>query len=190
MYLQDLLREVPLRHSAKLQQVLSAAAQPCTGRIANFNASAQQALPDKCLHELFEEQAASHPDARCLLFGAKTLCYGEVNVLADKVAARLAAHSIKPEEVIGVALFRSFELYIALLGVLKAGGCCLALDPDAPQERKALLLASAGTKLILTAGSALGEGLACGLSQDAQPQVRSSLSLSHFMSGVRSKQVT
>lgn len=135
----------------------------------HFNASAEPALPDKCLHELFEAQAASHPDARCLLLGAETMCYGKVDSLANVVASRLHAHGIRPEDVVGVALFRSFELYIAMLGVLKAGGVCLALDPDAPQERKALLLSSADAKLLLTAGSALGQ--LDGLPADAQPQV-------------------
>ena len=157
MYMQVLLHEMPLRHAATLQQVLSTAAQPGVAPIERFNASAQPARPDKCLHELFEEHAAGNPSSRCLLLGGETMCYKRVNYLADVVASRLQAHGIRSKDVVGVALFRSFELYIALLGVLKAGGVCLALDPDAPQERKALLLSSADARLLLTAGSALGQ---------------------------------
>ena len=114
-------------------------------------------MPDKCLHELFEEHAVRDPGARCLLLGGETMSYGQVNFLADVVASWLQVHGIRSKDVIGVALFRSFELYAALLGVLKAGGVCLALDPDAPQERKALLLSVADARLLLTAGSALGQ---------------------------------
>ena len=169
LYMQGLLHELPVRSTTQVQQVLTACAQPCIAPVARFNATAQPATPDKCLHELFEEHAASHPGARCLLLGGETMGYGQVNIMADVVASRLLAHGMRSLDVIGVALFRSFELYAALLGVLKAGGVCLALDPDAPQERKALLLSSAGARLLLSAGSALGQ--LDTLPNDAQPQV-------------------
>ncbi len=155
--LQMVLKSIPHQASADLQQLLRDSAQPSIAPIARFNASAQLTVPDSCLHELFENHAARQPNARCLLAGMGTLCYGEVNTLADVVAGRLHAHGISVGDVVAVAILRSFELYIALLGVLKAGGICLPLDPDSPQERKALLLSSAGAKQILMAGLPLGQ---------------------------------
>ena len=69
---------------------------------------------------------------------------------ANRLARRLIGLGVGPETVVGLALERSAELVVAMLAVLKAGGCYLPLDAGHPPARLAFLLADAGAALVLT----------------------------------------
>ncbi|HEU0301047.1 MAG TPA: condensation domain-containing protein, partial [Longimicrobium sp.] len=106
--------------------------------------------PSAAIHRLFEEQAARTPGAVALVDGGATVTYGELEARANRVAHLLLARGVGPEERVGVMLERGAELVAALLGVLKAGGCWLALDPEYPEERLAYMVRDAGAALVLT----------------------------------------
>src|SRR5262249_47827611 len=78
------------------------------------------------------------------------LNYQELNQQANKLAHHLASLDVGPEVVVGILLERSVEMVVGLLGILKAGGVCLPLDPSYPKERLAFLMADAGVKVLLT----------------------------------------
>ena len=79
-----------------------------------------QAFP--LFHEGFAELAARQPERCCLVFEGTEMSYGQVNAAADVLAASLAGMGMGPGAPVGIMLDRSFELVIAILGVLKAGG--------------------------------------------------------------------
>lgn len=62
------------------------------------------------------------------MFGEQRLSYGELNRRANRLAHALIARGVGAESLIGVAMERSVELVIALMGILKAGGACVPLD--------------------------------------------------------------
>jgi amino acid adenylation domain-containing protein len=103
-----------------------------------------------CLHQLVEAQAGRSPGAVAVVSEGGSLTYGELEGRANQVAHRLRALGVGPEVVVGVALERSPELVVALLGVLKAGGAYLPLDPGAPPERVGFMWAESGARLLLT----------------------------------------
>ena len=107
-------------------------------------------FPDICVHELFERQVAREPNALAVKFKDRHLSYRELNERANQVAHYLQNHSVGPEILVGVCLERSPELVIALLGVWKAGGAFLPLDPAYPRERLSFMMRDAGVKLLLT----------------------------------------
>ena len=74
----------------------------------------------------------------------------ELNARANRLAHHLIGLGVGPESLVGIALERSIQMVVALLGVLKAGGAYLPLDPDYPPQRVQLMLADSGTKLLLT----------------------------------------
>ena len=115
----------------------------------SFNATAHP-LPEATLPELFEVQVARAPQAIALVFGEESLTYGELNARANRLAHYLIGLGVGPESLVGIALERSTQMVVALLGVLKAGGAYLPLDPDYPPQRVQLMLADSGTKLLLT----------------------------------------
>jgi amino acid adenylation domain-containing protein/non-ribosomal peptide synthase protein (TIGR01720 family) len=109
---------------------------------------------DGCLHELFEAQADRTPQAAAVVFGEgerrESLTYRELEARASRLAAWLRRHGIGAESVVGVAMERSAELVVALMGILKAGGAYLPVDPDHPRERRDFVLRDAGVRVLLT----------------------------------------
>jgi len=101
------------------------------------------------VHRMIERQAQLQPDATALLFGDDALSFSELNRRANRVAHRLIALGVKPDMRIGIAMQRSVELVVAILGVLKAGGAYLPLDPDYPSERLAYMVQDSGIELLL-----------------------------------------
>ena len=93
----------------------------------SFNATAYP-LPEATLPELFEAQVAGAPQAIALVFGEESLTYGELNARANRLAHYLIGLGVGPESLVGIALERSTQMVVALLGVLKAGGAYLPLD--------------------------------------------------------------
>jgi len=105
------------------------------------------------LVDRFRRVAERHPDRRAAVCGDSSLCYGELDRLSDRLAARLKARGIAHEELLGVCLERSVEMVVATLAVLKAGGAYLPLDPTNPSRRLALILTESETRLVLTHSS-------------------------------------
>ena len=103
-----------------------------------------------CIHEIFAQQAAQHPNAIAAVSGDRALTYDELNRRANQLAHNLRDRGVGPEELVGVCVERSLEMVVALLGILKAGGAYVPLDPAYPGERLALLLADAGVRIVLT----------------------------------------
>jgi amino acid adenylation domain-containing protein len=102
------------------------------------------------VHRLFERQAARSPEATALLFGDAALSYAELNAKANRLAHRLIALGVRPETKVGIAMERSVEMVVGLLGILKAGGAYVPIDPDHPRERMAYMLEDSGIALLLT----------------------------------------
>ncbi|HEX8272375.1 MAG TPA: non-ribosomal peptide synthase/polyketide synthase [Longimicrobiaceae bacterium] len=105
---------------------------------------------DRCVHELFAEQAERTPDALALVAGAERLTYAELHARSDHLARVLAARGVGPDARVGICVERGPELVVGLLAILKAGGAYLPLDPQYPAERLAFMLADAGARVLLT----------------------------------------
>jgi len=111
----------------------------------------QTAYPlDKCIHQLFTEQAAKTPDKIAVVFEDRQLTYAQLNARANKIAHYLQNLGVKPEVLVGIYLERSPLIIISLLAILKAGGAYLPLDPALPSPALALRLQDAEAKVLLT----------------------------------------
>ncbi|BAY50183.1 amino acid adenylation (plasmid) [Scytonema sp. HK-05] len=105
---------------------------------------------DKCIHELFAQQAELTPDAVAVEYAGQKLTYRELNSRANQLAHYLQSLGVKPEVLVGICLERSLEMLVAMLGILKAGGAYVPLDPAYPQERLAHMLSDSQTAVLLT----------------------------------------
>ncbi|WJE01554.1 non-ribosomal peptide synthase/polyketide synthase [Streptomyces antimycoticus] len=98
---------------------------------------------------MFEAQAARTPEATALVASDATYDFAGLNAAANRLAHHLIAQGVGPEHVVGVKLPRTADMVVAILGVLKAGGVYLPLDPELPAERLAFLLEDAEPALVL-----------------------------------------
>ena len=88
------------------------------------------AQPHLCVHDLIAVQAEDTSDVVALVAGGKRLTYEQLNASANQLAHFLRAKGVAPEILAGLALRRSAEMVVAMLGILKAGGAYVALDPN------------------------------------------------------------
>ncbi|NGO07967.1 amino acid adenylation domain-containing protein [Streptomyces sp. HC44] len=108
---------------------------------------------ERCVHEVFERQAALTPDAVAVVAGEVSLTYAELDVRANQLAHHLRSLGVGPESLVGVCLERGPDLMPTLLGVLKAGAGYLPLDPANPADRFGFVLADAGARVVVTSSA-------------------------------------
>ena len=101
------------------------------------------------LHELFESRADQTPDAIALAYGEVRVTYRELEDRANAVAADLVRRGVGADAIVALLLDRSSEMIVAMLGVLKAGAAYLPIEPDAPDDRVAYLLADSGARAVI-----------------------------------------
>ena len=112
--------------------------------------------PNKCVHELFEEQVRRDPSAVAVHYLDQTMTYGELNSRADSIARHLRFVHVRPTDLIGVCLPRCPDLVAALLGIWKAGAAYVPLDPTYPRERLRFMAEDSGVSCVLTDRSQAG----------------------------------
>ena len=98
----------------------------------------------------FEQQVAKAPHAPAVLFKDQVWTYGELNTRANQLAAYLRKQGVGLETRVGICMERSLELVVALLGILKAGGTYIPIDPAYPEERIHFMLKDAEPALVLS----------------------------------------
>jgi amino acid adenylation domain-containing protein len=118
-------------------------------QLVEWNNTQNSNAQDKCLHQLFEAQAEKTPESLAAIFRGEQLTYRDLNRRANQLAHCLQKLGIGPEVPVGIYLERSLEMVVGLLGVLKAGGAYIPLDPSSPRERLAFMLEDAQVPLLL-----------------------------------------
>ena len=118
--------------------------------LVEFNNNKTAPSPYSCLHHWFEAQAQLTPNNIALVFEDRQLTYAELNIKANQLAHYLQRLGVKPEIIVALHLERSPELIIGLLGIIKAGGAYLPLDPALPKEALALRMQEAQATILLT----------------------------------------
>ena len=102
------------------------------------------------LQELFEEQVAQQPDSVAIVCEGIQITYRELNQRANQLAYYLQKEGIYPEKFVGICLERSSNVIVGILGILKAGGVYVPIDPAYPKERINYILEDAQASILLT----------------------------------------
>ena len=113
-------------------------------------ATEQTRSQDVLVPQLVSAQAAATPNAPAVEVGADVLPYRELEKRANQIGHLLRSHGVGPDTLVGICLERSVEQVVSALGVLKAGGAYLPLDPTYPAERLAFMLNDAQAPVLLT----------------------------------------
>ena len=128
-------------------------------RFRQWNATARAYPSESSLQDLFEAQADRTPDAVAVRADGEELTYLELNGRANQLAHALRGLGVEPETIVGICMDRSIATIVAMLGVVKAGGAYLPLDPSYPRERLVFAFTDARVRVVLTRRLA-GEPLA------------------------------
>ncbi len=103
-----------------------------------------------CLHQLFEMWAGAYPEAVALVCEERSWSYGRLDADANRLAHHLRSLGVGPEVPVGLAVRRSPEMLLGILGILKAGGAYVPLDIEHPRERLAAILDEARVPVLVT----------------------------------------
>ncbi|HEX3095097.1 MAG TPA: amino acid adenylation domain-containing protein [Candidatus Angelobacter sp.] len=113
------------------------------------------AYPQKCVYELFEEQVRRSAGAVAVEFEGQQLTYGELNRRANQLGHYLRKVGVGPEMRVGICMERGLEMVIGLLGILKAGGVYVALDPHYPAERLKFMVEDSSIAVLVAQSGSL-----------------------------------
>ena len=109
-----------------------------------------------CSHHWFEEQVQRTPHSIAIAFDDKTLTYRELNRRANQLSNYLLKRGVYPDSPVAIYLEKSFEMIIALLGIIKAGGAYLPLDPKSTSDRIDFIIKDSGARLVISMENRLG----------------------------------
>ena len=120
--------------------------------VYDFNDTAVNYPRDKCVHELFSEQAAKTPDKVALIFEDKQFTYKQLDEMSNSLAHYLREKGVKPNDIVPIISQRSYLAVVAMFAVLKAGGAYMPVDPAYPKDRIDYMINDAGSSIALTCG--------------------------------------
>lgn len=118
--------------------------------VSEFNNTTTDYPRDKVYYQLFAEQVSKTPDALALRYNEKSLTYQELSKQVDHLAAYLHQEwGLGSEDMIGLKLYPSERMFIAILAVLKLGACYLPIDPEFPHNRIKYMIDNARVEHLL-----------------------------------------
>lgn len=108
------------------------------------------AFPKVDIGSLFDEVAAKHADRTAVELLDQKLSYRELQHRVHALSSALMAMGVKPGEPVGLCMDRSFDMVVAMLATLRAGGCFVPFDPAYPADRLAFMFSDTDVKVMLT----------------------------------------
>ena len=120
--------------------------------VEEFNDTYVDYPREKCVHELFMEQAKRTPERTAMVFEDKKFTYRQLNEMSNSLAHFLQDKWVKRNDVVPIIAKRSRHVIVAMLGVLKAGGAYMLVDPSYPVDRIEYMLEIANCKIALLCG--------------------------------------
>ena len=115
-------------------------------------AGPERPRPQRRFHELFEERVRQRPERIAAVQDAREWTYAELNARANRIARALLARGLRAEDIVAVVTERDLEWMAAVIGIFKAGGAYLPIEPHFPADRIARTLTRAGARVVLTEG--------------------------------------
>ncbi|KAJ5898281.1 hypothetical protein N7504_008569 [Penicillium tannophilum] len=147
--LNDMISADPCERSIGNLDLLS---QRSCRQIRDWNATVPPRV-EKCADELIQQQALLHPRAEAICSWDKDFTYGQLEIVASRLARYLTSLGIKPEVFVVLCFEKSAWAIVAQLAVLKAGGAFVSIDPSHPDSRLQMLIDEIGADLVLCSAS-------------------------------------
>ncbi len=115
-----------------------------------FNNTQKTYDQDKTIHKLFEEEVEKSKNKIAAVYQNQCITYGELNRKANQLARKLREYGVKQNDIVGLMVERSIDMLVGIMGILKAGGCYLPIDPFYPKARIQYTFEDSGISILLT----------------------------------------
>ncbi|MCU0286457.1 MAG: amino acid adenylation domain-containing protein, partial [Acidobacteria bacterium] len=156
-HFREIMRQVIHNPEMPLKDIVILTTEERESILADLNRTEVPFPADKTIHELFAGQVDKTPD-RIAVFGHgqtrtntdNCVTYRQLNEQSDYLAQLLIEKSVLPDTIVGIMMERSVEMIISIMGILKAGGVYMPIDPDYPQERVEYMLKDSNAQILLT----------------------------------------
>ncbi|HVI47171.1 MAG TPA: amino acid adenylation domain-containing protein [Chitinophaga sp.] len=149
-HFKQLLRSVAAAPHSQIGSLTLLTADEAQQLQITFNDTATIFPKEKTVADLFTSQAIATPGATAVLWGTSSLTYGELDVRSTQLAHYLRGKGIVPEIPVAVCMTPSLEMIVGILGIMKAGGIYVPIDPEYPAERIGYIIADTGANIILS----------------------------------------
>ncbi|KAH2309016.1 Nonribosomal peptide synthetase 1, partial [Aspergillus fumigatus] len=143
--LEEIINNDPVGH--KIGDINFFGERACQ-QVREWNAALPE-RPDRCAHEIIEQQVLSHPTSPAICSWDGEFTYEQLDRLSTKLAKHLVCLGVKPEIFVGLCFEKSAWAVIAQVAVLKAGGAFASLDPSHPDARLRGLVDDIGAHIFL-----------------------------------------
>lgn len=145
----NIIKEILTKESLQIKDIKLLSEEEINYKIHTLN-GANSNYQNKTVCELFEEQVIKIPDKVALEFKDETLTYKQLDERSNHLSNYLIENGVKKESIVGIMASHSIELVVGILGVLKAGGAYLPIDPSYPIERINYMLQDSESLMLLT----------------------------------------
>ncbi len=122
----------------------------------DFNATAMDYPKDKTFVDIFDEQAERTPDKKAVVYLGKSMTYRELKTKSEIVASKLRELGVSRDDIVGIMVDRSLEMFVGAVGVLKSGAAFMPIDTKYPADRIEFMLADSKSKALVTQKHLLG----------------------------------
>ncbi|MFD0085135.1 condensation domain-containing protein, partial [Priestia megaterium] len=148
-HLKTIIQTVVLNPSIRLDEIELVTKEEKKELLDRFNNTNTAYESQACVHHLFEDQVTKTPHAVAVVCEGETLTYETLNQRATQLAQALRTKGIGPGKIVGLMMKRSLDMFVGIVGVLKAGGAYLSLDPSYPDERLQFIIEDSGLDLVV-----------------------------------------
>lgn len=132
VYLNNIITRIHLNKYSTVKEISLITPEEKNKILDIFNDTQYLYSMDYSIDKLFEQKALEHPNKIAVSFNDECLTYNELNKKANQLARNMLNSGIKPQSIIGICMFRSLELMIGILAIVKAGCAYMPIDPKMP----------------------------------------------------------
>ncbi|NFL97255.1 amino acid adenylation domain-containing protein, partial [Clostridium botulinum] len=148
-----ILESITNNNGIKLSEISLISEQEKNKILYEFNNTKIEYSKYKTIQQIFEIQVEKTPNNIAVVFGNDQITYKELNEKSNQLARELSEKGVGPNRMVGVMLNRSIDMIIGILGIIKAGGAYLPIEPSYPEDRIKYMLENSKAKVLVTRDS-------------------------------------
>ena len=149
-HLINILEEVTRNPELMLKHIDLVAGPELKTVLYEFNDTAMDYPRDKTFVDIFDEQAEKTPDNKAVVYLGRSMTYGQLRKKSEMLAEKLRGLGISRDDIAGIFVDRSIEMFIGAVGVLKSGAAFMPIDTKYPLDRIEFMLEDSKSKVLIT----------------------------------------